>query len=53
MLPIQDLKNKHFNTSAILNVVMTSCKAAMFPDLKFVSVDTKITILCVLQTEIL
>ena len=58
MLPIHDLKNKHFNMSAILYVIMTLCKATNFvinefTDPENVSVDTKIVILCIPQAEIL
>ena len=56
ILPIQDLKNKHFNMSAILYAIMTSCKATNFVKNEFpdpISVETKIVILCQLQAKIL
>ena len=58
MLTIQDSENKPLSTSAIFNVNMTSCITAKFiinefSDLKDVSTDTKIMIICALQGAIL
>ena len=49
MLSIQDLENKHYNTSAFFIIIMTSSKFSIieFPDPENVSVLIKIMILCV------
>ena len=49
MLSIQDLENKHYNTSAFLIIIMTSSKFSIneLPDPENVSVLIKIMILCV------